>query len=50
MDCFVGHGGYIGAAGGTESHDGRYLGNAHLRYNRLVVKNPPPVVDIGEDL
>ena len=48
-DGFVGHGGHVGAPGGTQAHDDGNLGNVVCAHPGLVVENAAEVVAVGED-
>ena len=47
---FVAHRRDVGAARRAHAHDGRELRNAPGAHHRLVAKDPPEVIPVGEDL
>ena len=49
-DGFVGHGGYVGTAGGAQAHDDGDLGNVVGGHAGLVVEDAAEVVAVGEDV
>src|SRR5690554_2029938 len=48
-DGFVGHGGYVGTAGGAQAHNDGDLGDTNGRHSGLVVEDAPEVVAVRED-